>query len=152
MTFRAVVMRRETFGEYVTRVMRQKGLGATDVERKSGNKIDRSHVSKIMRGVETNPSAKAMMALAAGLGVGPHEIFTAVTGCPPDESQANAPDVREILSMMERVAMDSELADALRGFMRIPEGGRAAVARMLELSYEEHQQASRRGRRGKRVR
>jgi len=145
-------MRRETFGEYVARVMKQKGLGATDVERNSGNKIDRSHVSKIMRGVEKNPTAKAMLALAAGLGVGPHEVFTAVTGCPPDESQSNAPDVREILSMMERVAMDPELAEALRGFMRISEGGRAAVTRMLRFSYEENQPVRQRGRRGKKVR
>jgi transcriptional regulator with XRE-family HTH domain len=145
-------MRRETFGEYVARVMRQKGLNATDVERNSGDKIDRSHVSKIMRGVETNPSAKAMMALAAGLGVSPHEVFTAVTGCSPDESQPGAPDVREILSMMERVAMDPKLAEALRGFMCIPEGGRAAVTRMLKFSDELNQQPVRRGRRGKRVR
>jgi transcriptional regulator with XRE-family HTH domain len=60
-------MSREAFSDYVRRVMKQKGLKAADVERNSGDKIDRSHVSKFISGTETNPSAKAMMALAKGL-------------------------------------------------------------------------------------
>ncbi len=142
-------MSREGFDEYVRRVMKQKGLKAVDVERNSGNKIDRSHVSKFMRGVETNPSANAMMALAAGLGVDPHDVFTAVTGCAPAEGRPNAPDVMEFLSMMENVAGDAELTEGLRGLIRLPKRGRAAVSKILRLSYAQNQQVRQRGRRGK---
>lgn len=76
----------EEFKEYVRRVMNQKGLKAVDVERNSGRTIDRSHVSKFLSGAETNPSAKAMVALAKGLTVDPHEVFAAVTGCAPNEN------------------------------------------------------------------
>lgn len=145
-------MGRETFGEYVGRVMRQKGLNATDVERNSGGKIDRSHVSKLVRGVETNPSANAMMALAAGLGVDPHDVFTAVTGCAPGEGRPPAPDVMQILSMMERVAADAELMEATRGLMRMPKRGRAAVSKLLKLSEERNRQVRRRGGHGKKGR
>ena len=48
-------MKREGFDEYIRRVMKQKGLKAVDVERNSGSKIDRSHVSKFMRGSRDEP-------------------------------------------------------------------------------------------------
>ena len=145
-------MSREEFSEYVRRVMKQKGLNATDVERNSGNKIDRSHVSKFMRGVETNPSANAMMALAAGLGVNPHEVFTAVTGCPLDEGQLRAPDVAEILSILERVTTDAELLEALRGLIRLSKNGRVAVSELLKFSNEQKEPMRRRKRREKKGR
>jgi len=131
-------MSREEFGEYVSRVMKQKGLKAVDVERRSGNKIDRSHVSKIMRGLETNPSANAMMALATGLGVNGHEVFTAVTGCTLEEGEMPVPAL-EFLALMERVAMDAELTNAVRGLVGLSQKGRQALLKMLRLHGEESQ-------------
>lgn len=124
-------MSREKFSEYVQRVMRQKGLNATHVERNSGHKIDRSHVSKFLRGVETNPSANAMMALAAGLGVNPHDVFTAVTGCVPHDGTQSVPDVLEFLALAEKIAADPELTDVVRGVVRLPQGKRAAIMKTL---------------------
>jgi len=132
-------MNREGFDEYVRRVMKQKGLKAVDVERNSGNKIDRSHVSKFMRGVETNPSANAMMALAAGLGVNGHEIFSAVTGCVLDDSRPRLSEVLEFLSLVEKVAADPELVEAVRGMVGLPQKGRAAIMKMLSLHGEVRQ-------------
>ena len=123
-------MSREDFSEYVRRVMKQKGLNATDVERNSGNKIDRSHVGKFMRGVEKNPSASVMMALAAGLGVNGVEVFIAVTGCAPEEEK---PDVMKFLNLMEQVAMESELVDAVQALMSLPPSGRVAIMKALTL-------------------
>jgi transcriptional regulator with XRE-family HTH domain len=145
-------MSREKFGEYVERVMRQKGLKAVNVERNSGGMIDRSHVSKIISGVETNPSAKAMLALAKGLKVDPHDVFTAVTGYPPGEGRSNAPDMLEVLSVIERVATDPELMETLRGLIRLSKEGRASFTRSLSFCDEEHQLAKQRGRREKKKR
>ena len=135
-------MSKETFGEYVQRMMRQKGLNATDVERNSGNKIDRSHVSKFIRGVEVNPSASVMMALAAGLDVNPHDVFTAVTGSAPQEGK---PDVQEILDMIERVTTDSQLMAVVRGLLRLSKDGRRTISRMMKFTHEQNQQVGRPG-------
>ena len=139
-------MSRETLSEYVRRVMKQKGLKAVDVERNSGGKIDRSHVSKLISGAETNPSAKVILALAKGLDVDSHEVFTAVTGCPPCDGQANAPDVLEVLSLIERVATDAELMGALRELLRLSREGLAAFTKTLSFYDQQHQSVRRRGR------
>jgi transcriptional regulator with XRE-family HTH domain len=132
----------EILSEYVRRVMTQKGLKAVDVERNSGGKIDRSHVSKIINGIETNLSAKAMMALAAGLEVDPHEVFTAVTGCPSNEGPSKAPDMLEVLNLIERVATNAELMGALRGLIRLSKEDLAAVTKTLSF-YDQEQQSVR---------
>ena len=134
-------MKSEKFSDYLSRVMKQKNLNTRDVERNSDKKIDSSHVSKFLRGIETNPSANAMKALAAGLRVNPHEVFTAVTGCSTDESGPPLPDVMELLAMMEKVAMDAELMEALRGLTSIPRKERAAILELLRTFYEKNQRA-----------
>lgn len=136
-------MSREGFDEYVRRVMKQRGLKAVDVERNSGAKIDRSHVSKFMRGVEKNPSANAMMALAAGLGVNGHEVFTAVTGCVPSSGKPPLADVLEFLALAEKIAADPELVDAVHGMVSLPQRGRTAMIKMLRLRGEESQATGR---------
>jgi len=132
--------------------MKQKGLKAVDVERNSDGKIDRSHVSKFISRAETNPSAKAIMALAKGLDVDPHEVFAAVTGCPPREGRSNAPDVLEVLSLIERVATDAELMEALRGLIRLSKEGLATFTKTLSFCDQQHQPVKPRGRREKKGR
>jgi transcriptional regulator with XRE-family HTH domain len=124
----------EKFSEYITRIMKQKGLSARDVERNSGNRIDNSHVSKFLRGSETNPSANAMKALAAGLGVNPHDVFAAVTGYLSDQSAPSSPDVLEVLSMMEKVAINPELMEVLRELIRLSPEELASHLRLLKFS------------------
>ena len=142
----------EPLSEYVRRVMKQKDLKAVDVERNSGGKIDRSHVSKIINGIETNLSAKAMLALAKGLLVDPHEVFTAVTGCLPDEGRSNAPDMLEVLNLIEKVATDAELMEALRGLIRLPREGLVAFNKSLGFYDQQQQPVRPRGRREKKGR
>jgi transcriptional regulator with XRE-family HTH domain len=124
--------------------MKQKGLNTRDVERNSGKRIDSSHVSKFLRGVETNPSANAMKALAAGLRVNPHEVFTAVTGCSTDESRPSSPDVMELLAVMEKVAMNPELMETLRGLAGLPLEGRTAILELIRFSNEKNQPVKKR--------
>ena len=132
-------MKGENLSEYICRLMKLKNLNARDVERNSGNKINNSHVSKLMKGIETNPSANAMKALASGLGVNPHEILTAATGCPPDDSQQPALDVLELLGVIEKLASDPELIEALRGLLRLTPEERAVHLRLIRLPIEEKQ-------------
>lgn len=135
-------MKGENLSEYVSRVMRQKNLNARDVERNSGNKINNSHVIKLMKGVETNPSMNAVKALAEGLDVNPHEILTATTGRPPDD-QPPAVDVMELLGMIEKLASEPELIEALRGLLRLSKEERTIHLRMMNLPVVEKQRAKR---------
>jgi transcriptional regulator with XRE-family HTH domain len=135
-------MKGEKLNEYVTRVMRQKNLNARDVERNSGYKINNSHVSKLMKGLETNPSMNAVSALAEGLDVNPHEILTATTGRPPDDSPP-AVDLMEMLGMIEKLASDHELIEALRGLLRLSKQERAVHLRVMRLPVEEKKIARR---------
>src|SRR5215210_921329 len=73
-------MIRETLAQFVRRVMKQKALNARDIERNSNKRIDNSYISKIINGSVTNLTANAIVALAQGLEVNPHELFTAITG------------------------------------------------------------------------
>ncbi len=135
-------MKSENLSEYVSRVMRQKNLNARDVERNSGNKINNSHVIKLMKGIETNPSMNAVKALAEGLDVNPHEILTATTGRPPDD-RPPAVDVMELLGMIEKLASDPELIEALRGLLRLSKEERTVHLRMMSLPVVEKQRAKR---------
>lgn len=132
-------MKGENLSEYICRVMKLKNLNARDVERNSGNKINNSHVSKLMKGIETNPSVNAIKALATGLGVNPHEILTAATGCPPDSSQEPALDALELLGVIEKLASDPELIEALRGLLRLTPEERIVHLRLMKLPIEEKQ-------------
>ena len=75
-----------TLAEYVQKIMDEQRLKAADVERRSGNQITDSHVKNIVNGVTTNPSLKAMLGLAEGLGVDPVEVFKAAAGIQEDLS------------------------------------------------------------------
>jgi ubiquinone biosynthesis protein Coq4 len=91
-----------------------------------------------MRGMETNPSANAIMALATGLGVNGHDVFTAVTGCTLEEGEVPV-SALEFLALMERVALDAELTNAVRSLVGLSQKGRGALMRMLQLHGEESQ-------------
>jgi transcriptional regulator with XRE-family HTH domain len=69
--------------EYVKRVMDAKGLSASEVERKSANRITDGHVKNILSGKTTNPTLKVLLGLAEGLDVDPYEVFGAAAQIPP---------------------------------------------------------------------
>lgn len=70
----------ESLSKYVARIMRQNGLSARDVERRSGNGITDAYVTHIVKGSAENLSIVKAQALAVGLGVDEDELFRIARG------------------------------------------------------------------------
>lgn len=126
-------MERETLRWYVRRIMRQKGLNARDIERNSSKKIDNSYVSKILSGRVANPSVNAIVALAEGLGVDPHEVFAAASGCTIGGSNSVTADAVMLLDAMQSIVADPQLIQALKEWGRLPPDDREQMLRSLRF-------------------
>src|ERR1051325_335236 len=74
----------ETLGQYVTRIMKAKGLKQDEVRRLSGNRITDGYVRDIMTGRANNPSVEKLKALARGLSVPEDDLFRVARGLPLD--------------------------------------------------------------------
>ena len=78
--------RKENLAEYVKRVRAEKGLSLTDVQKRSGNQIANSYVSRIENGIADSDgvTTKKLQALAKGLGISEDEIFAVARGKKPE--------------------------------------------------------------------
>ena len=104
---------REDLGQYVSRVIKQKGISVRDVQVRSGGRISNGYVSDIMSGKQSNPTVDKLAALAAGLGVDVRELFEAAVG-PPGEGDGDSVEAVEIdsmalVSLMEKIARNPRL-------------------------------------------
>jgi len=72
----------ESFGEFVNRVLREKNLSLSDVERRSEKAISDSYLSFIIQDKCGNLTMSKMRALARGLGVSEVAILKAACGIP----------------------------------------------------------------------
>lgn len=73
---------RESFGEFVTRVLHEKNLSLSDVERRSEKAISDSYLSYIIQEKGRNLTLSKLKALALGLGVSEVMILNAACGIP----------------------------------------------------------------------
>jgi hypothetical protein len=64
-------MKTETLAQYVTRVMKQRGLSACDVERRSATEITDKYVNPVASGKQKNTTIAKLVSLARGLGEQP---------------------------------------------------------------------------------
>ena len=74
----------EGLGTYVRRVLREKKLTLSDVERRAGSNISDSYVHGISTGRVKNLSLDKLKALARGLGVAESQLFAACGVSLPD--------------------------------------------------------------------
>jgi transcriptional regulator with XRE-family HTH domain len=75
----------ESLGEYLDRVMRQKNLTAKELARRCN--VTNSYIARVRKGAAGNLTVQTMTMLAEGLGVNPHDIFTAASGFPAGEAE-----------------------------------------------------------------
>jgi transcriptional regulator with XRE-family HTH domain len=122
---------KETLIEYVKRIMRQKNLTLRDIEDNSEGKISNSYISKILNGNVKNPSADKIVALAKGLKVDSHEVFTAITG---EEQSGYNPML--FADMIQQIASNPELLNPLREWLEMPAKERATMLHSLQFINE----------------
>lgn len=107
----------ETLSEYVARVMRQTGLSAREVERRSAGSITDAYVMQIVKGSTGNLSIAKAQALAAGLGVDEDELFKIARGIPPKAKAAIIQEPWSALTLakaVERIVDNPEIARAVQ--------------------------------------
>jgi transcriptional regulator with XRE-family HTH domain len=131
---------KETLSEYVKRVMQQKGLGVRDVERNSKKKITNSHISKVLAGTAKNLQADKIVALAAGLKVSPHEVFSVISGT----EQTERPDLMVFADIMQKVAMKPLILEIVQELLRVEEKDYVDILTALRFMIERNQKSSKR--------
>ena len=77
------VIRQETLDKYVRRILKEKGLSLSDVERRSGGGISDSYICGIINGTVGSLTIIKLKALAQGLGIGEDELFAVARGVTP---------------------------------------------------------------------
>jgi len=122
---------KETLRHYVKRVMRQKGLSLSDIERSSNKQITASYIGRILKGTVTNLTIEKIVALAQGLEVDPYEIFAASYGKPPANS--NHPDSLVLVDVMQKLVMNPDVLEVLQQWLRLSPKERAVLLQSLKL-------------------
>ena len=125
---------KETLRHYVKRVMRQKGLSLSDIERSSNKQITASYVGRILKGTVTNLTIDKIVVLAQGLEVDPHEVFAASYGKPP--ASRNHPDSLVLLDVMQKLVMNPDVLEALHEWLRLSPKERAVLLQSLKFINE----------------
>jgi transcriptional regulator with XRE-family HTH domain len=142
-------MERETLSRYVRRIMKQKSINARDIERNSSKKIDNSYVSKILSGTVINPSINAVVGLAEGLGVDPHEVFAAASGFPIEGGRTVSADAVMLLDLMQNLIAEPQLIEVLKEWTRLLPEDREQMLHSLKFLNEQNDKRRRGRSRGK---
>jgi len=124
-------MKQETLAEYVARILEERGLKPSDVEKRSGHQITDGYVNNILSGKQKNLSIDKLVALATGLGVAPQDILFAATGLPPHEPLDPWPS--PVLSMLVQSLLESrQLSDIVKDLMRMDEEQLTEVGKYIQ--------------------
>lgn len=75
-------MARESFGKFIARILNEKKLSLSDVERRTEKAISDSYLSYIIQDKGVNLTLRKLKALAQGLGVSEVIILEAASGIP----------------------------------------------------------------------
>lgn len=126
---------KEKLADFVRRVMRQKQLKLRDVERRSGGEITNGYISGIINGRISNVSLSKLKALAKGLEVDVHELFSAAMDAPQPADPAPSyaqPDMQLLLGIMQEVAVNPEMLKFLHELVQMSPRDREMVAKVSE--------------------
>jgi transcriptional regulator with XRE-family HTH domain len=110
---------KEDLAHLIRRVVKEKKLKLRDVEYKSGGQIAQSYVSRLMTGNVKNLTVEKLIALARGLEIDPHEVFTAAHGHPPQSAfeprVIEETGALEFATLMQSVAANANLMEIMKG-------------------------------------
>jgi transcriptional regulator with XRE-family HTH domain len=108
---------RETLGDFVRRLLDERGLSFKDAEMRSQGRISHSYVHQIAGGQTKNLTVEKIQGLAAGLGVSEEEIFKVVCDTASEE----------------RSFRNSEFARLYRRYEALSEAGKREMRPLIEM-------------------
>lgn len=123
-------MMKETLSQYVQRIIKQKDLSLSDIERNCEKEMTASYIGKVANGVVTNLSVEKIIALAKGLDVDPYEIFAVSYGVPPGDP--NRPDAFVLMDIMQKLLGDPQLMEAVNFLVKLTPEQRKIFAKFIE--------------------
>ena len=106
----------EKLGKYLDRVMRQKKLTPKELARRCN--VTDSYIGRVLKGDSGNLTVKTMVALAEGLGVNAHDVFTAASGIPVDEAAHIDPHL--LLHQIQKLIHDPTGFKVLQQWLQLP--------------------------------
>jgi transcriptional regulator with XRE-family HTH domain len=130
---------KENLSQFVKRVISERNLTLRQVEMNSGCQITRGYISRIMTGDVKNITLDKLVALARGLDVDPHSLFTAYYGRPQismDESQEVFEwSAVEFVNLMREVVGNPKLTEIVRAAAQLwPEEYSTVLIYLTELN------------------
>lgn len=114
---------KETLGQYVKRIMRQKKLTIRDVEARCDRRLTHSYIARITKGKVENPTLETMLALAKGLDEDLYQVFRAASGQTPRDTI----DPLLLLEVIQKVFLYPELLGVIDGWDKLPEKIRETI-------------------------
>jgi transcriptional regulator with XRE-family HTH domain len=133
---RVQLIMNETLGEYVERMIRQKGLSLRELERRCAGRVSGSHLSKIIKGVSKNITIETVVGLAMGLEVDPREIFSVASGCAVKEAEAPAVDPKVLTDTVKKIVENPHLIEAIHEWSRMSVEDRKIMLASLRFMNE----------------
>jgi transcriptional regulator with XRE-family HTH domain len=122
---------KETLSQLVRRVIRQKQLSLRQVQDLSGGQIEKSYISRIMTGNVKNITLEKLVALARGLDMDPHVLFSAYyfnprgpAGEPLDVIELS---LAEFTALMQKVAVTPKFVEIVEEVVRLQPGEQTAA-------------------------
>ena len=142
---------KETLGQYVARVVKERGLKHHEVREMSGGKITDGYVRGIMTGKAKNPSVEKLKALARGLGVSEDEIFRVARGV-TSEGEAKTkdyqPNYQVIVNLISASLKNRTLAELLSEVSKLTFDSQEEALRVLSYMNGRKQRSSRSKKKG----
>ena len=102
---------RESFGEFIARILNEKKLSLSDVERRTEKAISDSYLSYIIQGKGVNLTLRKLKVLAQGLGVPEAMMLEAASGIPLiDATNAHGSEFAHVVHKYEHLSDQDKLA------------------------------------------
>jgi transcriptional regulator with XRE-family HTH domain len=121
---------KESLGNYVSRILKEKGLSITDVKERSGGRISEGYICGISKGKVGGLTLGKLLALARGLGVAEEEIVAVAIGTSIKDhngfresefamlyeryKELSDDDKREVLMLLDMIDREIERRRALK--------------------------------------
>ena len=141
---------RDNLGKFIKGIIKRDKLKLRDIEFKSGGEITNSYISRITNGNVKNLSLDKLDALARGLGINAHELFTAAYGPPPAASVSKTEDqpvelgAVEFLTMMQKVAVEPDYIEIMKEVIQLwPEESKVMLESLKTINEKKRKSQTR---------
>ncbi|MFP5260591.1 MAG: helix-turn-helix domain-containing protein [Blastocatellia bacterium] len=140
---------KENLSQLVRRVIREKKLSLRQVQELSGGQIEKSYISRIMTGNVKNITLEKLVALARGLDMDPHILFSAyyfdprpAAGEPLDVIELS---LTEFTALMQKVAVNPKFVEIVEEVVQLHPGEQTTAMLNYAMYLNGRKRAARRG-------